>query len=131
MSRLLGQTTPTLPAPPSRPSASFRRRSADTRISPPGGSAASSARAIKESSAIFPPLTSGIDPLLEWLDAEALHRVDEKLLGPLAQRQIGLHDVLYHVGDLLELHAGPDQLPERSALVGAAADRDLIDLLAV
>src|SRR6187402_176743 len=131
MSRLFGQITPTLAPRLSNASASARKRSAGTRISPLSGSGVSTASLAKLSSAIFPPLTSGIDTLLEGFDAEALHRVDKQLLRPLAQRQIGFHDVLDDVGNLVELDAGADQIAKRGALVGATADGDLVDLLAV
>src|SRR6185312_16237526 len=131
MSRLFGQITPTLPVRLSNASASLRKRSAGTRMSPPSGSGVSTASLTKLSSAIFPPLTSGIDALLEGFDAEALHGVDEQLLRPLAQRQIGFHDVLDDVGDLVKLDAGADQIAECGTLVGAPADGDLVDLLAV
>src|SRR5919206_5091480 len=98
MSRLFGQITPTLPARLSKPCASPRKRSAGPRISPLSGSGVSTASLAKPSSTIFPPLTSGIDALLEGFDAEASHRVHEQLFGPFAQRQISFHDVLDNVG---------------------------------
>src|SRR3954471_1566238 len=131
MSRLFGQITPTLPSRLSNASASPTKRSAGTRMSPLSGSGVSTASLTKLSSAIFPPLTSGIDALLEGLDTEALHRVDEQLLRPLAQCKIGFDDVLDDVGDLVELDAGADQIAQRGTLVGTAADGDLVDLLTV
>src|SRR3954454_12326178 len=101
MSRLFGQITPILPVRLSNASASPRKRSAGTRMSPPSGSGVSTASLTKLSSAIFPPLTSGIDALLEGFDTEAFHRVDEQLLRPLAQREISFHDILHDVGDLV------------------------------
>ena len=47
----------------------------------------------------FAFLTSGIDPLLEWFDAQPLHRIDEQFLGTVAQREIGFDDVFDHVGN--------------------------------
>src|SRR3954468_21824020 len=131
MSRLFGQITPTLPFRLSNVSASPTKRSAGTKMSPPSGSGVSTASLTKLSSAIFPPLTSGINALLEGFDAEALYGVHEQLFGPLAQRQIGFHDVLDDVGDLVELDTGADQIAECGTLVGAPADGDLVDLLAV
>src|SRR4051812_15668483 len=131
MSRLFGQITPTLPVRLSNASASPTKRSAGTRMSPLSGSGVSTASLTKLSSAIFPPLTSGINALLEGFDAEALYGVHEQLFGPLAQRQISFHDVLDDVGDLVELDAGSDQIAQRGTLVGAPADGDLVDLLAV
>src|ERR1700760_3216928 len=129
MSRLFGQTTPTLPRYNSA-SGSSRNRAAETSTQP-CGSSAPSATCAKGSSTIFPPLTSGIDALPERFDAQPLYRVDKKLLGRGAQREIGLDDVLDHVGDLVVLHAGADQRAELGLFVGAAADGNLIDLLAV
>src|SRR3954468_5705051 len=131
MSRLFGQITPTLLPRASNAPFSARKRSAGTRISPPSGSGVSTASLTKLSSAIFPPLTSGIDALLERFDAETLHRVHEQLFRPLAQRQIGFHDILDDIGDLVELDARADQIAERGVLVGTAANGDLVDLLAI
>src|ERR1700744_2719134 len=81
--------------------------------------------------AIFPFLTSGIDALPEWFDTEPLHRVDEQLVGTDAQSEISLNNVLDHVGDFALFDGGADQGADFGILVGAAADRDLIKLLAV
>src|SRR5579884_2784059 len=78
-----------------------------------------------------PPSTSGIDTLLERLDAGALDRTDEQLLRAVPQVEISGGDVLDHVGDLRVGHRRPDQRAERRILVGLAAERDLIKLLAV
>src|ERR1700742_3712540 len=96
--RLFGQITPTLPRFNSATGFS-RKRAAETSTQACAGSSAPSATWTKGSSTIFPPLTSGIDALPERFDAEPLHRVDEQLLGRGAQREIGLDDVLDHVGD--------------------------------
>ena len=69
-----------------------------------------------------PALTSGIDALLERLDAEALDGIDEKLVRPLAQLEIGGRDVLDHVRDLAVGHGRTQNLAELGVLVGAAAD---------
>src|SRR3954452_20295190 len=118
MSRLFGQITPTLPVRLSSASASPTKSSAGTRMSPPSGSGVSTASLTKLSSAIFPPLTSGINALLEGFDAKALHRVHEQLFGPLAQRQIGFHDVLDDIGDLVELHPAAAQIAVCGSLAG-------------
>src|SRR5271154_875796 len=78
-----------------------------------------------------PPSTSGIDALPKRLDAGALDRVDEQFVRPLPQFEIGRGDVLDHVGHLRIGHRRPDQRAERGILVGLAAERDLIKLLAV
>src|ERR1700744_2311026 len=132
MSWLFGQTTPSLtPGRPSRPFGSARKRFAVTRIAACSGRSASSATWANTSSVIFPPLTSGIDTLPEWFDAEPLHRIDEQLVGARPQRQIGLDDILDHVGDLAVRHGRSDQRAEHGAFVGTAADRDLVVFLVV
>src|ERR1700687_4906533 len=78
-----------------------------------------------------PPSTRGIDALPERLDAGALDRVDEQFVRPLPQFEIGRGDVLDHVGDLRIGHGGPAQRAARGIFVGLAAERDLINLLAV
>src|SRR3954471_23564242 len=78
-----------------------------------------------------PFLTSGIDPLLEWFDAEPLHRVDEQLFLGIAQRHVGFDNILDDVCDLSIGHRRADQRAHLGLLVGATADRDLVELLAV
>src|SRR5579864_2183653 len=131
MSRLLGQITPILPRCPRMACGSSRNRLDETSTPPSAGSSASSATCAKPSAMMCPPLTSGIDALPERFDAEPLHAVDEQLVGAGAQRQIRLDDILDDVGDLAIGHGRPDQRAELGVLVGAAADRDLIEFLAV
>src|ERR1700726_5282752 len=90
------------------------------------GRTASSATWTIGSAVIFPPLTSGIDALLERFDAKPLHRIDKKLVGPGAQREIGLDNILDHIGDFAIGHGGGDQRSNPGLLVRAAAGRDLI-----
>src|ERR1700747_441512 len=97
-SRLFGQITPKLPGRRSSASRSSRNRAAETRMAPSPGSSAPSGTWTKMAVAIFAFLTRGIHPLPEWFDAEPLHRIDEKLVGAFAQRQIGFNNVLNHVG---------------------------------
>src|SRR5215469_11668083 len=99
-SRLFGQITPTLPDRANKASGFSRKRAAETRTAPSAGSSAPSATCVNASSVIFPPLTSGIDALPEWFDAKSLHRFDEQLIGPRAQREIGLNNVFNHIGNL-------------------------------
>src|SRR5215475_8416468 len=131
MLRLFGQITPTLPERANSASGFSRKRAADTSTLPSAGSSAPSATWTKISSVIFPPLTSGIDALPEWLEAKPLHRVDEQFIRTGAQREIGLDDVLDDIRDLFELHRWPDQGAEFGFLVSAATDCDLVDFLAV
>src|SRR5579864_1587444 len=74
---------------------------------------------------------SGIDAVPEWFDTGALERVDEQLVGAGAQLEIGGGDVLDHVGDLGIGHRRADQRAKFGVVVGLAAERDLIKLLAV
>src|SRR5215470_9973196 len=83
MSRPFGQITPILPSWRNNNSGSARNRAAEIRMAPPSGSGRSSPTWTKSSRVISPPLTSGIDTLLERLDAEPLHRIDEELLAIL------------------------------------------------
>src|SRR5262245_8965994 len=78
-----------------------------------------------------PALTSRIDALLARIDADARDGIDEKLVRPLAQLEIGGGDVLDHVGDLAVRHRRTQNLAELGVLVGAAADRHLVIFLAV
>ena len=51
--------------------------------------------------------------------------------GPLAQFDIGRDHVLDHIRDLVVGHRRTEQRAELGVLVGAAAERDLVELLAV
>src|SRR4029077_5503260 len=107
--RLLGQITPSLPARLNNASGSSRNRAAETSTAPSPGNSAPSATWTKISVAIFPFLTSGINPLLEWFDAEPLNPIDEDLVGTFAQRKIGFDNILDHVGDFAIGHRRADQ----------------------
>src|SRR5262249_2699808 len=112
------------------------RASASSRVAgkitlTPSGTGASSSTRTKRSSAMPPALTRGINPLLERLDADALDGIDEKLVRPRAQLEIGGSDVLDHVGDLAIGHRRPQNRAQLSVLIGAAADGDLVIFLAV
>src|SRR5271156_5431634 len=97
---------------------------------PPGIGASSSART-NGSSTIWPALTSGIDALPEWFDAGSFDGIDEQLVRPLAQLDIGGGDILNDIGHLRVRHGGTDQLAKPGVLVGLAAERDLIKLLTI
>src|SRR6266481_9267694 len=109
--------------------ASAMSRPAGTITGTPSGTGASSSTRRKRSSTTRPALTSGIDPLLERLDAHAADGIDEKLVRPFAQFEIGRGDVLDHVGDLAIGDRRPQELAELGVLAGAAADRHLVILL--
>src|SRR5450631_3471017 len=74
---------------------------------------------------------SGIDTLLEGFDPKPFYRLHEAFVRPLAQLHIGGDDILDDVGDLRIRNRRAEQRPEFGLLVGAAADGDLVELLAV
>src|SRR5262245_3671243 len=74
---------------------------------------------------------SGIDSLLERLDAETFDGLHESLIRPLPQFEIGGHDLLHHVGDLGVGDGWSKECAKLGPLVGAAAKGDLVELLAV
>ena len=57
--------------------------------------------------------------------------IDEQFVRPLAQLDIGRGDILDDVGHLRVGHRRTDQRAELGILVGLAAERDLIEFLAV
>ena len=63
--------------------------------------------------------------------AEAMKRVEEPLLRPLAQVEIGLHHRLYRLHDPVGVEGGADDLADRGVLVGPAAQRQLVGFLAL
>src|SRR5580700_7194205 len=75
--------------------------------------------------------TSGIDALPKWFDAESPDGVDEQFVRPLPQFEIGRGDIFHDVGDLRVGDGRADQRTEFRIAVGRAAERDLIELLAV
>src|SRR5262245_23817280 len=114
-----------------RSRASARSRVAGRITAMPSGTGASLSTRAKRSSIMRPALTSGIDALLERLDADALDGIDEELVRSLAQLEIGGGYVLDHVGDLAIRHRRTQNRAELGALVGTAADRDLVIFFAV
>src|SRR5262245_956427 len=109
MLRLFGQSTPVGATRwPSSP-ASARNREAGTITRIPSGTGVSSSARTKRSSTTSPFLTSRIDTLLERLDADAPDGIEEDLVRPCAQLEIGRDDVLDHVGDLRVRHGWPEQ----------------------
>src|SRR5262249_49988492 len=116
---------------PASVAASAKKRLSDSNTGTPSGIAASSAIRTKSSAATRPPLMNRIDAILEGLDADALHGVDENLVGTSAQFDISGNDVLDHVRDLVVGHRRSDQGTELRVLVGLAAERDLVELLVV
>src|SRR5262249_42965667 len=114
-----------------RSRASAKSRFAGTTTATPSGTGASSSTRTKRSSMMRPALTSRINALLEWIDADARDGVDEKLVRPLAQLEIGGGDVLDTGAVLAVRPRRPQNLAELGVLVGAAADRHLVIFLAV
>src|SRR5262249_18776529 len=107
------------------------KRAAGMMTGTPSGIRASSRTRRYRSATTRPPLTSGIDTLLEWLDAEALHRFEKDFVRPLAQLKVGRHDVLHHVCHLGIRHGWTEQHTEFGILVGATSDGHLEIFLAV
>src|SRR6516165_1619356 len=110
-----------------RSRASAKNRTAGKTTATPSGTGASSTTRTKRSSMTRPALTSRIDALLEWIDADTRDGVDENLVRPLAQLEIGGGDVLDHVGDLAVRHRRTQDLAELGALV--AEDADMPDVM--
>src|SRR4051812_32472896 len=123
--------TPRLPAEPSNAPASASRRARGTRMLPSCGKASSSASARQLSATNRPALSSGIELLLERLLAGAAVDLDKRLLLAPAQLEIGLDDTLDRVRHLFGREAGADDLADRRLVVGAAAQRDLVEFLAL
>src|SRR6266849_10053306 len=78
-----------------------------------------------------PFLMSGIDPLLEGLDAETLDGLHKALVRPLPQFKVCGYDLLHHIGDLPVRDGRPEQRAKFRPFVGTAAKGDLVELLAV
>src|SRR5262245_55590281 len=73
---------------------------------------------------------SGIELLLEGLEADAAIGIEERF-AVLAEVQVGVDDRLDGADDLLGAESGADDVADRGVLVGAAAEGDLVELLAV
>src|ERR1700719_1226228 len=129
--RLLGHRMPVGASRRASSSASAMKRAAGTMTGTPSGTGAPSSTRTNRSSTIRPALTSRMDALLEWLDADALDGVEENFAGAFAQLHVGGDDVLDHVDHLAGRHRRPEQGAEFRVLVGAAADRQLVIFLAV
>ena len=80
---------------------------------------------------IWPDLTSGIDALPEWFDAGSLDGIDEQLVRPIAQLNIGRCNILDDVGHLRTGHRGTEQHAKPGVFVSLAAERDLIKLFTI
>src|SRR5262252_8046230 len=78
-----------------------------------------------------PCLMSGIDPLLEGLDAETLYGFNERFVLPLPQLEVCGHDLLHHVADLGIGDGRSKEGAKFGPLVGSATKGDLVELLAV
>src|SRR5262249_60402446 len=76
-------------------------------------------------------LTSRIDTLPEWFDADALDRVEKDLVGPRAQLEIGRHDILDHIRHLGIRNSRTNERTQLGILISLPADRDLEEFLAV
>src|SRR5512144_544482 len=125
-------STPTLPRARSAPRSPSHSASGTMIGSRSGRSVRlyASGSSVQRSSTSAPFLMScGIDALLERIDADAAHRVDEGLLGFPALDE-NVDDLRDHVGHFGGGERRSDHLPERGVEALRAADRDLVPLLA-
>jgi hypothetical protein len=86
--------------------------------------------AVQGSSAILPSLSSGIELLLEGSRADPGQGVVEAL-AVAALLQIGGDDAVDRVDHVVVGEGRADDLADGGVLVGAAAERDLVELLAL
>src|SRR5690242_10127883 len=75
-------------------------------------------------------MSCDIDALLERLEADALHGVDESLV-VVAVRDVRIDEPLHDVRHLVRGKRGADDLAERGGVALRAADGDLVPLRAV
>src|SRR6266852_9465105 len=78
-----------------------------------------------------PFLMSGIDPLLEGLDAETLDGFQKGLVRPLPKFEVCGYDLLHHVGDFPVRDGRSEQRAKLRPFVGTTPKGDLVELLAV
>src|SRR5260370_19062786 len=78
-----------------------------------------------------PFLMSGIDPLLEGLDAETLDGLHKGLVRPLPQFEVCGHALFHHVGAFPVRAGRSDQRARPGPFVAGPAKGDLLELLAV
>src|SRR5215510_6390863 len=131
MRRLFGHSTPVGASRRAISAASARKRAAGTITGTPSGIGASSRIRTYSSATARPPLTSRIDTLPEWFNADALDRVEKDLVRPRAQLEIGRHDILDYVRHLGIRNGRANERTELGILIGLPADRDLEEFLAV
>src|SRR5262245_21409533 len=106
------------------------QRASVTITAPASGSGSSSGTNSQGSSTTPVALMSGIELLLEGLQADAAVGVEEALAA-LAHMQVGVDDGLDRAHHVRGAERWPDDVAERGVLVGAAAERDLVELGAV
>src|SRR5215813_7340486 len=99
-------------------------------IAPSAGSGSPSAMCRKESATLTPSLMSGIELLLERGQAEAAIGVEEAL-ALLAAVEIDIDDRLHRIDDAVGGEGRADDVADAGVLVGAAAEGDLVELLAL
>src|SRR5690606_25834640 len=117
-------------SPPRRRSSSRASQRASGISTRPCGISSSAPISCQLSSTMALPLISfGIDCLLERVDADALEGVEKGLLR-LAPVHIDLEDFGDHIGHVLLVEGGPQHAAQAGLLAGAAAELDLVELLA-
>src|SRR5215470_12010025 len=106
------------------------QRASVTISAPASGSGSSSLTNSQGSSTTPVALMSGIELLLEGLEADAAIGIEEALAA-CTHIQIGVDDGLDRAHDLVGAERRPDDVAERGVLVGAAAEGDLVEFGAV
>src|SRR5690349_2414653 len=99
-------------------------------MSPEGGSSASPSILIQLSVVNRSPLRSGIEGLLERLRSKPAIGVEEGL-AVMAQADISLDDGVDRIGHFVTGKTRPENGADRGALARGAAERDLVELLAL
>src|SRR6185295_3264483 len=115
----------------SRTSQSFLSLAHDTAMSPLAGRGSSSPRNVQVSAIKPVALSSGIENVLERLGAEPPIGLEERLVLAGAKPEVRVDDLLDGVRHLLGRESGAQDLPDRRALGGGAAERDLVIFLAL
>src|ERR1700730_18499957 len=125
-----GSRRPIRPVRRESASRSPDQRLSDTVAASPSGSDSLSSRWRQGSSTTRPSLSNGIERLLERRGADPAIGLGEAL-AVAAQAEINLDQRVDSIGDLAARQRRADDGAERGVVVGAAADGDLVELLAV
>src|SRR5262249_14922592 len=124
---VLGTRTPMGALRPISASRSACQRLSGTITGASAGSGSASPTFCQGSSTTWPPLSSGINALLERRQADPAIGVEETLAGT-AQRHVGVDHVLDLIDHLFGRNRGPEDRAQRRVIGFAAAQRDLVEL---